>query len=53
LVNDYEPRVNLLDVIVTPDDSNNAFEVYIEFEIIGREIEGAPTSTEFLLKRTR
>jgi len=53
LVNKYEPRVNLLDVIVNPDESNNAFEVYIEFEIIGREVEGAPLSTEFLLRRTR
>jgi phage baseplate assembly protein W len=53
LVQDYEPRVNLLDVIVTPDEDNNAFEVYIEFEIIGREVEGAPLSTDFILKRTR
>ena len=53
LVNKYEPRVNLLDVIVNPDEDNNAFEVYIEFEIIGREVEGAPLSTEFLLRRTR
>lgn len=53
LVNKYEPRVNLLDVVVNPDEDNNAFEVYIEFEIIGREVEGAPLSTEFLLRRTR
>lgn len=53
LINKYEPRVNLLDVTVTPDEDNNAFEVYIEFEIIGREVEGAPLSTEFLLRRTR
>jgi len=53
LINKYEPRVNLTDVIVTPDEGNNAFEIYIEFEIIGREVEGAPLSTEFLLRRTR
>lgn len=53
LINKYEPRVNLLDVTVTPDEDNNAFEVYIEFEIVGREVEGAPLSTEFLLRRTR
>ena len=53
LVQKYEPRVNLLDVVVTPDEDNNAFEVYIEFEIVGREVEGAPLSTEFLLRRTR
>ena len=53
LVQNYEPRVNLTDVIVTPDEGNNAFEVYIEFEIIGRESESGPLSTEFLLQRTR
>lgn len=45
--------MNLTDVIVTPDEGNNAFEVYIEFEIIGRESESGPLSTEFLLQRTR
>jgi len=53
LVQNYEPRVNVRDIIVTPDEGNNAFEVYIEFEIIGREVEGAPLSTQFLLQRTR
>jgi phage baseplate assembly protein W len=53
LVNKYEGRVNLLDVIVTPDYDNNAYEIYIEYEIIGREIEEAPFTTEFLLQRTR
>jgi phage baseplate assembly protein W len=53
LVRKYEGRVNLRDVIVTPDDTNNAYEVYIEYEIIGREIEEAPFTTEFILQRTR
>jgi uncharacterized protein len=53
LIQDYEPRIRILDVVVMPDESNNAFEVSIEFEIIGREIENSPLSTEFLLKRTR
>lgn len=53
LVQNYEPRIALRDVIVTPDESNNAYEIYIEYEIIGREVENATLSTEFLLKRTR
>lgn len=53
LIQDYEPRIRILNVGVMPDESNNAFEVSIEFEIIGREIENSPLSTEFLLKRTR
>jgi phage baseplate assembly protein W len=53
LVQNYEPRIALRDVIVTPDESNNAYEIYIEYEIIGREVENATLTTEFLLKRTR
>ncbi len=49
----YETRVNLLEVIVTPNFDNNGYEVYIEFEIIGREIDASPLSTEFILQRTR
>ncbi len=49
----YEPRVRLIDVNVTPDFDENGYEVYIEFEIIGRERVDAPLSTEFILQRTR
>lgn len=53
LIRRWEPRINLLDVVVTPEYDQNAFSVYIEFEIIGRERPDAPLTTEFLLERTR
>jgi len=53
LVQNYERRVALRDINVTPDEDNNAYEIYIEYEIIGREVEDAPLTAEFLLKRTR
>lgn len=53
LVDRYEPRVRIIDVIVTPEYDQNAYSVYIEFEIIGREIVNSPLSTEFILTRTR
>jgi phage baseplate assembly protein W len=53
VINRYEPRVQIIDVIVTPEFDQNGFFVYIEFEIIGREAPGSPLTTEFLLERTR
>jgi len=53
VIQDYEPRVRVIDVIVTPNYDENGFDVYIEFEIIGRENLDAPLSTEFVLQRTR
>lgn len=53
LIGRYEPRVRLIDVIVDPDYDQNAYSVYIEFEIIGKEIANSTLSTEFILTRTR
>lgn len=53
LIRKWERRINLLDVVVTPEYDQNAFSVYIEYEIIGRERPDAPFTTEFLLERTR
>jgi uncharacterized protein len=53
VISSYEPRVQLVDVTVTPEFDQNAFSVYIEFEIIGRETPSGPLATEFLLERTR
>lgn len=53
LIRKWERRINLLDVVVTPEYDQNAFSVYIEYEIIGRERPDAPLTTEFLLERTR
>lgn len=34
-INNFEPRVRLLDVVVTPDFDGNAFDCVITYEIIG------------------
>jgi phage baseplate assembly protein W len=47
----YEPRVNLKDVIVSPDFDAGAFDVTIIYEIIGADV---PTQQlEFVLQPTR
>lgn len=53
LVDRYERRVRLVDVVTTPDYENNSYDVYIEYEIIGRELDSGPLTTELLLQRTR
>ena len=47
----YEPRVNLRDVIVTANIPNNAFDVLINYEIIG--IEASRQQITFALELTR
>ena len=47
----YEPRVNLRDVIVTANIPNNAFDVLIDYEIIG--IEASRQQITFALELTR
>ena len=47
----YEPRVNLLDVITNPNFDNNAFDVIIIYEIIGADI--PPQELQFALQSTR
>ena len=37
-IENYEPRVQLIDVLVFPNYDNNAFDVNIVYEIIGIEI---------------
>lgn len=53
LIDKYEPRVNLINVEVIPEYDQNAYSVFIEFEIKGRERADALLSTEFILARTR
>jgi len=50
-IENYEPRVNNVQVSVNPQPDNNSFEVTIVFDIIGQEI---PTQQfTFLLEATR
>ena len=47
----YEPRVELTDVIVNPDYDNNSFDVIIQYRIVGIDV---PTQQlQFVLQPTR
>jgi len=47
----YEPRVVINNVVVTPDEMTNSYEVELSFTIVGRD--DVPVTAEFLLERTR
>ena len=50
-INNYEPRVDLIDVESFPDYDNNAFDVVITYEIIGADVPAQ--QLEFVLQPTR
>ena len=47
----FEPRVRLVEVKVSPDFDNNAFDAIITYEIIGADI--PPQELQFVLQQTR
>ena len=47
----YEPRVNLLDVLVNPNPDDNEMNVTIKYEIVGIDI--PPQQLDFVLLPTR
>ena len=47
----YEPRINVENVNVIPDEESNGYEVELYFRIVGRDDE--VVATEFFLERTR
>ena len=47
----FEPRVDLIDVKVSPDFDNNAFNVKITYEIIGADVPAQ--ELQFVLQPTR
>ena len=47
----FEPRVSLVEVEVSPDFDNNAFDAVITYEIIGADI--PPQELQFVLQQTR
>jgi len=47
----YEPRVNLLDVLVNPKPDENEMEDTIKYEIVGIDI--PPQQLDFVLLPTR
>jgi len=50
LINTYEPRVILLNMIINFIDSNNSYNVKIDFEIVGSSL---PMSMSIILQRER
>ena len=50
-INNYEPRVNLLEVDVAPDFDSNEFNVTIRYEIVGIDV--LPQQLTFALQQTR
>ena len=50
-IENYEPRVNLLDVQAFPNFDNNQFDVAIVYEIIGADV--PPQELQFALQSTR
>jgi phage baseplate assembly protein W len=50
-IKNYEPRVSLTRVIVSPDYDNNAFNVTIRYNIIGIDV--PPQQLVFVLQPTR
>ena len=51
VLNEYEPRIDVLDVICRPDIRLDGFNVEGHFEITGRN--DAPQQINFVLERTR
>ena len=49
-INNFEPRVEVLGIIVSPDFDNNSFKVTLNFTIINRT---DPVTISFLLERIR
>jgi phage baseplate assembly protein W len=51
VIGNYEPRVRLINVDVNPDYDNNAFNVTIQYTIVGIDI--LPQQLTFALEKTR
>ena len=50
-INNYEPRVNLIDVVVFPNYDENEFNVTINYRIVGIDV--LPQQLSFALQPTR
>ena len=50
-IKNYEPRVELIDVIADPDYDNNSYDVTIIYEIIGADV--PQQQLQFVLQPTR
>ena len=50
-IDNFEPRVELIDVEAFPDFDNNSFDVIIRYDIIGADV--PPQELQFALQSTR
>ena len=50
-IDNFEPRVRLIDVSVAPDYSNNEFNVTLSYDIVGIDV--LPQQLSFALQQTR
>jgi phage baseplate assembly protein W len=50
LINTFEPRVNVIDIIVMSNEDDNAIDISIEFTILNTT---APVTLDLTLQRTR
>tara|TARA_B100002019_G_C20889308_1_gene412645 strand:- start:187 stop:579 length:393 start_codon:yes stop_codon:yes gene_type:complete len=50
-LNQYEPRISVVDIECNPDYNNNGYNVELTFRRIGRD--DAPVAVDFFLERTR
>ncbi len=50
-IQNFEPRVNLIDLQAFPDFNNNSFDIKIIYEIVGADV--PPQQLEFVLQPTR
>ena len=50
-IQNYEPRVSLIEVLVNPNYDENSFDVRITYRVVGADI--PPQQLEFVLQSTR
>tara|TARA_B100001939_G_scaffold346389_1_gene365052 strand:+ start:72 stop:473 length:402 start_codon:yes stop_codon:yes gene_type:complete len=50
-ISKFEPRVNLVEVVINPNFDNNSFDATVIYEIIGADI--PPQELQFVLQQTR
>ena len=50
-IENFEPRVNLTEVVTSPDFDNNSFNATLTYEVIGADI--PPQELQFVLQQTR
>ena len=53
VINNYEPRVNLVGVVAEPDEDKNAYQILIVYQIINRPHPVAVQELDFYMERLR